>query len=392
MNQIEYIIGDEKRLERMPEVRAWKPFDERAVSFCGKLSAALLAVKDSRNYPDLLTLAFWLRRSNIQSIRRQYSDLTSHLGRGLVFHIAPGNVALSFAYSLATGLLTGNTNIIRMPSRKFEQADIFCEVLRKVSEKEPELAERICLIKYPHDKEITDKISSKCHTRIIWGGDNTVNTIRQSPIPPRATEITFANRFSVCLINADRYLSDYDPKKTAHDFYIDTYLTDQNACSSPRIVFWYGKKAEEAKKVFWDELWNEINWYPIAEVTIVNKLLTYCKYAAENKCRMIMEKDCRIMRVEIRSLDDAVLENIGNSGYFYEYTISDISEILKICTWELQTVSHIGFDADELRKLILSNAPDGVDRIVPVGHTMDFSLIWDGRDIVREMTRMISVQ
>lgn len=98
------------------------------------------------------------------------------------------------------------------------------------------------------------------------------------------------------------------------------------------------------------------------------------------------------MRVEIRSLDDAVLENIGNSGYFYEYTISDISEILKICTWELQTVSHIGFDADELRKLILSNAPDGVDRIVPVGHTMDFSLIWDGRDIVREMTRMISVQ
>lgn len=392
MGQIEYIVGDEKRLERLPEVRAWKLFDERAVNFCGELSAALLRLKDSRNYPDLLTLTFWLRRSNIQSIRKQYPDLTAHLGRGLVFHIAPGNVALSFAYSLATGLLTGNTNIIRLPSRRFEQADMFCKALREVLENEPELAERICLVKYPHDKDITDELSAKCHTRIIWGGDNTVNTIRQSPIPPRATEITFANRFSVCLINADRYLSDYDPKKTAHEFYIDTYLTDQNACSSPRIVFWYGERVEEAQKVFWNALWNEINWYPIAEVTTVNKLLTYCKYAAENECRMTMERDCRIVRVEIRSLDDTVLENIGNSGYFYEYTTSDISEILKICTWELQTVSYIGFDADELRKLILSNAPDGVDRIVPVGHTMDFGFIWDGRDIVREMTRKVSLQ
>lgn len=392
MGSIEYIVGNENQLKQISEICAWKPFDERAVNFCGKLSQALLKVKNVQLYPDLVTLAFWLRKSNIQKISRKYKDLANHLGRGLVFHIAPGNVALSFAYSLATGLLTGNTNVIRLPSRNFEQADIFCETLRNVLQEAPEMDGRLCLVKYPHDKTVTDELSSKCHVRIIWGGDDTVNAIRQSPIPPRATEITFANRFSICLIDADKYLSGYDPKKTAHDFYIDTYLSDQNACSSPRIVFWFGRNIEEAKQVFWEALYDETRGYDIAPVTTVSKLLTFCKFAAENQCGLIMEHDCRIMRINVETLNNTVLDNIGNSGYFYECDISDVSGILPVCTWELQTLSYIGFNGDDLRKFILSNAPEGVDRIVPVGNSMDFGFVWDGRDIIREMTREISMK
>lgn len=392
MENIEYIIGDENTFKKISEIPAWKPFDDRVINFCTSLSSELIKDKICHKYPDLITLAFWLRKSNIEKIQNGYSNLTNNLGRGLVFHIAPGNVALSFAYSLITGLLTGNVNIIRLPSRKFEQSNIFCEILTKILKDKPEIAKRICMIKYPHDKEITDLISSKCQTRIIWGGDNTINNIRQSILPPRATEITFANRFSICLINADKYLSEYNPKKTAHDFYIDTYLTDQNACSSPRIICWYGKNIKEAKKIFWNALYNEISEYYIAEVTTVNKLLTYCKYASENECKMTTEQDYRIMRIQIDKLDKSVLENIGNSGYFYEYDMSDINEILPICTLELQTLSYLGFEPNKLQELILSNAPKGVDRIVPVGHTMDFNFIWDGRDIINEMTRKIPVE
>lgn len=390
MRQIEYVIGDEGRRRQMPGIRAWKPFDARAAAFCEAVSSALLREKESRRYPDLVTLAFWLRKSNIHRIRQDCADLEDRLGRGLVFHIAPGNVALSFAYSLMTGLLTGNTNVVRLPSREFRQADLFCEVLRTILLEEEELAQRVCLIKYPHDKEITDELSANCHMRIIWGGDDTINTVRQSPLPPRATEVTFSNRFSICLIHADHYLSGYDARKTARDFYIDTYLSDQNACSSPRIVFWAGERVEEAKNVFWNALYEELGGYQIAPVTTVDKLLRFCKFSAENRCRLTMGPDCRVMRVEVERTDPAILSNLGNSGFFYECGISDVSEILPVCSWELQTVSYIGFDGDELRELILSSAPDGVDRIVPVGHAMDFGLVWDGRDIVRDMTRKVS--
>ena len=167
-------------------------------------------------------------------------------------------------------------------------------------------------------------------------------------------------------------------------------MSDQNACSSPRIICWLGIATEEAKRVFWDALYDEIRTYDIAPVTTVNKLLTFYKFAAENECKLIMESDCRMMRIKVESLTQKILENVGNSGFFYECDISDISEILPICTWELQTISYIGLDSEELQEFMLLNAPDGVDRIVPVGRTMDFSFSWDGRDIVREMTRRIS--
>ena len=35
--------------------------------------------------------------------------------------------------------------------------------------------------------------------------------------------------------------------KIIQNFWNDTYYTDQNACTSPRIIFWTGEKKTEAK-------------------------------------------------------------------------------------------------------------------------------------------------
>ena len=37
-------------------------------------------------------------------------------------------------------------------------------------------------------------------------------------------------------------------------FYNDTYLVDQNACSSPHLIIWYGDKISIGKKQFWNQL------------------------------------------------------------------------------------------------------------------------------------------
>ena len=36
--------------------------------------------------------------------------------------------------------------------------------------------------------------------------------------------------------------------RLAEEFYNDTYLSDQNACTSPRLVVWMGSKKKEAKE------------------------------------------------------------------------------------------------------------------------------------------------
>ena len=389
-DHIEYVLGNHSRLLRIQQMPAKPPFDEQVIDFFNDLSQVISKTSAVKQYPDMIALAFWLRRGNIQAMRKDYNDCTERLGRGLVFHIAPGNVALSFFYSLAIGLLAGNTNIVRLPSRIFTQADLLCRILLSMEDNYATLYERICLIRYPHNNEITDKVSALCHSRIIWGGDATIMTIRQSPLPPRANEITFANRFSILLIDADKYLSDYNPQKTAHDFYNDTYLSDQNACSSPRIIFWLGKRIDEAKDIFWRAIREHLDNYELVPVITVDKMVTFCKFAAINDCRLIREHDYKILRVQLERIDKSVLACLGNSGYFYEYNIKDISEIVPICAWELQTLSYIGLDSNILRNLIISYSPSGVDRIVPIGHTMDFELTWDGIDIIRQLSRIIS--
>ena len=48
------------------------------------------------------------------------------IGLGSIFHITPSNVPLNFAYSFAFGLLTGNSNLVKLPSTDFKQTLLVC--------------------------------------------------------------------------------------------------------------------------------------------------------------------------------------------------------------------------------------------------------------------------
>ena len=75
-------------------------------------------------------------------------------------------------------------------------------------------------------------------------------------------------------------------------------------------------------------------------------------------------------------------------GFFFEYNCQDISELREICSDKgCQTVAYLG-DREAIVKL-LELGIKGIDRIVKIGHTMDFNMIWDGYDLINNMTRII---
>ena len=79
--------------------------------------------------------------------------------------------------------------------------------------------------------------------RIIWSGDKTVNEIRKFNIKPYANDITFGDRYSLSIVNADKLkIEKKNNIKILTKIFNDTYEADQNACSSPHIVLWYSKK------------------------------------------------------------------------------------------------------------------------------------------------------
>jgi hypothetical protein len=80
----------------------------------------------------------------------------------------------------------------------------------------------------------------------------------------------------------------------------------------------------------------------------------------------------------------------GNCGYFYEYDCDDVLGLRDFCDdTRCQTIGVLG-DTAFLKPLIASGIK-GVDRIVALGHTMDFDLNWDGYNLAERLTRTVVV-
>ena len=98
-----------------------------------------------------------------------------------------------------------------------------------------------------------------------------------------------------------------------------------------------------------------------------------------------------LWRVEIDSLFPNLEYFNCSSGYFLEYHASSLSDIAKIINRKYQTIAYYGFEKSELVDFVLNEKLSGVDRIVQIGQTTEFSAIWDGFDLIRTLSRCVQV-
>jgi hypothetical protein len=123
----------------------------------------------------------------------------------------------------------------------------------------------------------------------------------------------------------------------------------------------------------------------------VDKLTAMYRQAAAMEIREERTKDNFIKRVMLSSLNDKIDEYRCACGYFSEYISEDINEVVPIVNNKYQTMSYYGYEEDRLKSFVQENKMKGIDRIVPIGHTTDFSLIWDGYDLIRTLSRKIQI-
>jgi hypothetical protein len=367
-----------------------RPFCDEALDFLNALSRKLTVV---RAHSDVATFGFWCRKAALLREKARYDDLPLRLGKGLVFHSAPSNVPVTFAFSFAAGLLAGNANIVRLPGRDFAQTDRIVEAVNELLRNGyGALSPYVCFVKYPSDRALSDRFSALCDARVLWGGDGTIEGLRRSPLKPRATDITFADRYSAALIHADAYLAAPDRDRIALDFYNDTYFSDQNACTAPRIVFWLGREKEAAKTSFWRAVHRLAEEkYALAPVQAVDKLAALYRAAARFPVSLAPSPDNLLTRVQAAAAPAALMDFRRHSGFFFEHDIETLADILPVCGERMQTVTYYGLGKEELLSFFAAHTPKGVDRFVPFGASMDFSLVWDGHDLIRALSRKFTV-
>lgn len=374
------------------------PFDQDVLKFVQALSKQFVKM---RQYPEIVALGFWLRKAHIHEMEQEWLEQTKSKvvkARGTVFHLAPSNVDTIFVYSWMLSLLTGNANIVRVSSKEMEQTNALLSVILEEIKK-PEhrkISERTVILTYEHDREVTEFLSESCHTRVIWGGDETIRSIRQVPLAPMANELVFPDRFSLSIISAEAIMGANDAEKAnvLEQFYNDSFWFDQMACSSPRLIVWTGSAdmIEKAQAEFWSLFEKVIlqKQYELMAATQVQKFATGLWLAAEREATEV-KQGTFYSRISFEQIPQVARERHCGGGLFFECAATDLSEVSKMIVDKDQTVTYFGYTEEELIDFVSRISTRGIDRVVPIGQALHFDGVWDGQSFLRSFTREVVV-
>ena len=372
-----------------------KVFDDRIINFLNSLSKNIMSEKKSRLFPDLFSFGFWCIKENMNKLKNSYNSQNLMFGRGIAFHVCPSNVPMNFAYSLVFGLLSGNDNIIRLPSRNFDQSELLIKIIKKILKKKifKFIVKKICLISYDKSDQISQIISEFSNVRLIWGGDETIKKFKKFDTNPRSIDLYFSNRYSISVISTDKlkYNKDNNLLKIANNFYNDAFTMDQLGCSSPQAIFFVGKTNSNIKK-FWKILQDITNNKYIADYSVANKKFALMsENIIKNKINVKASYDkFNLIRLKINNLKHNIEDFQNGFGTFFEINIKNLESLKKIISNRYQTLSYYGFKKEDLKKFISKNHLLGIDRIVPIGRAFDMGHIWDGYDLIESLSRKVA--
>lgn len=375
------------------------PFSPTAITFLQALSQKLLHHGWSDSSATWAALGFWLRSAHLKQMASTIPVLNRRLGRGLIFHIAPANMAAVFVYSLAISLLAGNgSNIVRISPRLASQIQPVCQILQNLWNQPEfqELGQFNAIISYEHNQKLTDTFSLRCDCRVLWGGDEAIRQIRTSPLMPQAIELTFADRYSIALADSAciANCTEDELREWAHRFYNDTYEADQNACSSPRLLFWLTENPsiyEQAQRRWWLSIAAESRNYDLQAIKVSNKYTDAWSFAMTvPQLKSIQRFDNILYVYTLSSLPADITPLSGSFGQFFQYPIGSISKMTPYLGKKIQTLTTIGADPAIVRQTLLAAGIMGVDRVVPVGQALEMNIIWDGFNMIEMLSRIMN--
>ncbi len=378
------------------------PFAEARRAAIGALSATFLADPDVRSDPASVAAAFWMRPAALGRLAESFASKQSvqpdtvRVPVGRVFHVAPANVDTLFLYSWTLSFLCGNANVVRVSRQRPPLVDAMLRAIDRVAADHPALGDENRFVTYEHDARVNAVLSRWCSHRIVWGGDETVAALRESPLGPHASERVFGSKFSYAVVAAAPYLAAEDAaqERLAAGFFNDVFWFDQMACSSPHVVFWVGTDAtvERAVARFDARLDDEVRrrGWTAAVPDAVRRVQQAFELAVEADVRVELDHPGFVaVRVHERA---GLAKQACGGGLIRHARVADLAELVAYASETDQTVTHFGFESGALRSLAASAGARGVDRLVPIGQALAFDAVWDGFDLIDDFTRRVTVR
>lgn len=397
------------RLERDKVISAVDTLGKKILR--GDFSEMIREVAGENSQQYIKTAAEMMKRSNIEyrihtelgmSIREQY-DIFPPYGiervevcmrpLGTLFHIAAGNADGLPAFSVLEGLLTGNVNILKLPSA---DNGLTIEIFKALIEIEPELKRYI----YVFDTSSADiqamrKMASMADGIVVWGGDEAVKAVR-TLAPTGVKIIEWGHKLGFA------YISGYENKGSELSALAEHIIsTRQLLCSSCQTIYIDTENTEELESFCRDFLpyfEKEARRNPITDIGAAAEITLY-KYTAE--LEIAIGKSGSINKIfdgsgcSLTICDDKTLELSSMYGNCLVKSLpeKDIVSVLRNSKGYLQTAGLI-CSKENRSRLSDTLIRAGINRIMRAGNmSADFcGEAHDGEYPLRKYIRVVNIE
>ena len=369
------------------------------INFLDRISKELIKKNSNDNYLNFKGFGFWSRKANLLKLKSLRNDINKRYGRGPTLHIAPSNIASNAMYTFAFGLLSGCPSIIRLSEKNIQEFGDIIKLIKTLSELDEftKLKNIFSFISYEHDDNLNNYFSSRVKSRVIWGGDQTVNLFKSFKSSPHCIDLVFPNKVSTSIVSNEWLISSdkVELRNKADSYARDIGLFSQMACSSPLGLIILKDCKENyctPLKEFLtncDELLNKKDWLPENHAlsnfkTSIDICLKFpeisCLYKGNNLSAFLVPKE-KFDIFRVYKPQDASL---------FVFEVSEIDEVINLLSENNQTIVCIGIN-EEIKKEISKKAIlQGTNRVVNAGNALNMNIYWDGYDIVSSLSKLIS--
>ncbi len=357
--------------------------------------------------PGVAFLRLWLRRGTLESIvvrelgaeglhgrwREEHSARLRAFPLGVVGHWPAANIEIQPLLSMSCALIGGNGCLVRVPPGLVAQTRTLIEKLREIPDG-GRLLERICLLSFEHERaDLQRAMAAAVDGAMIWGGAEAVTQIRSLPFPPWARLSVFGPRLSVAAMDGKSWSAGPDRETWCRRLARDVWQFDQQACSSPQVLFLErcaaGDLAEFAD-VLAGAFRTENRLHPRQSIrpaltsAICLSRAAWLLDDSTHRALFPATPDWTLLLGE-----GTTVPSPTQGRTLSVLLVDDLLEPIARFDGMVQTLGlAVGDDAKEAA-LTQAAGRNGVDRIVKLGRMHVFGSPWDGADLIRPMVRLV---
>jgi hypothetical protein len=369
-------------------------FESDRIALIGRFAASIQKDPRWRDVAPVQALAFWLRKAAVtrmaEAFRASAHPQSIATGRGIAFHLPPQNVDTLFLYSWAIAFACGNTNIVRLPEQVSPTMTALLEPLIGLLD---EAGSGDLFLTYPRaDATANELLSAVADCRLVWGGDAKAEVFNRLPMRLGGKSLAFSDRYSHAILSAPAVaaLDEDGLNRLAKGLHDDIRLFDQQACSSPHTIHLVDvdEVGLGAVRHLLERLDGLARRAPTTDPAHgMAKFAAACALAADDlaaTATRLSNETTVIELVPTESRGSAV-----GGGFLSVRIAPSLAAIAETLTAHDQTLSHFGLSGDDFAAFAAQAASRGVARLVPVGNALNFDQLWDGYDLVGELTRVV---